>query len=53
MFFKPGALKNFGNFSGKIPVLESLYQKVGLSGCNFIKKIPTQAFSCEICYFLR
>ena len=30
MFFKLGALKNFENFSGKIPVLESLYKKVGL-----------------------
>ena len=28
MFFKIGALKNFVNFTRKIPVLESLFKKV-------------------------
>ena len=33
----------------KTPVLESLFNKVaGLKACNFIKKTPTQVFSCEI-----
>ena len=32
MFFKIGALKNFANVTGKIPVLESLFKKVGPSG---------------------
>ena len=32
MFFKIGALRNFANFTGNIPVLESLFKKVGPSG---------------------
>ena len=31
MFFKIRALKNFANFTGKIPVLETLWKKVGPS----------------------
>ena len=31
MFFKIRALKNFASFTGKIPVLETLWKKVGLS----------------------
>ena len=39
MFFKMDALKNFLNFTGKKPVLESFPNKVaGLKVCNFIKK---------------
>ena len=38
MYFKIGALKNFANFTGKIPVLESLFKKVaGIQACNFTK----------------
>ena len=34
----------------KTPVLESLFNKVaGLKACSFIKKTPTQVFSCEYC----
>ena len=32
MFFKIGALKNFANFTEKVPVLESLFKKVVLPG---------------------
>ena len=28
MYFKIGAVKNFTNFTGKIPVLESIFKKV-------------------------
>ena len=39
IFFKIGVLKNFANFTGKAPVLESSFNKVaGLKTCNFIKK---------------
>ena len=42
MFFKIGALKDFANFTGKTPALESLFQKVnevaGSRACNVIKK---------------
>ena len=39
MFFKMRALKNFVIFTGKTPVLESLFNKVaGLKAYNFIKK---------------
>ena len=39
IFFKIGLLKNFANFTGKAPVLESPFNKVaGLKTCNFIKK---------------
>ena len=39
MYFKIGALRNFANFTGKIPVLESLFKKVsGIQACNFTKK---------------
>ena len=38
MFFKIDVPKNFANFTGKKPVLESLLDKVaGLKVCNFIK----------------
>ena len=52
MFFKIGALKNFTNSNGKIPVLEPLFQKVGPSGLKFYsKETPTQVFSYEVCCF--
>ena len=39
MFFKTGVLKNFANFIGEHPVLESLFNKVaGLQAGNLIKK---------------
>ena len=38
MFFKIGTLNNFANFTEKIPVLESLFNKVGPPGFQFIKK---------------
>ena len=45
MFFKIDVLKNFANFTGKKPVLESLLNKVaGLNACNFIKKILQHRF---------
>ena len=38
MLFKIGVFKNFANFSGKIPVMEFLFNKIQGSGaCNFIK----------------
>ena len=40
MFFKIGVRKNFANFTGKKPLLESLFNKVA--------ETPTQVFSCEI-----
>ena len=41
-------LKNFANFTGK-HLCWSLFNKVTyLKACNFIKKTPTQVFSCEI-----
>ena len=39
MYFEIGALKNFGNFTGKINVLESLFKKAsGPHARKFIKK---------------
>ena len=39
MYFKIGAFKNFADFTGKIPVLESLFKKVGdIQASNFTKK---------------
>ena len=39
MYFQIGALKYFGNFTGKIRVLESLFKKdLGPHACKFIKK---------------
>ena len=39
MFYKIGAPKTFANFTGKTPVLESLFKKgAGLQACNFIKR---------------
>ena len=32
MLFKIDALKHFANFTGKIPVLTSFFNKVGISG---------------------
>ena len=40
MFFKIVAFKNIANFTGKIPVLGSLFKKVGLSGLQLYKKRP-------------
>ena len=40
MFFERSVLKNFAIFTGKAPVLKSLFNKVvGLQACNCIKKI--------------
>ena len=49
------ALKNFANFTGKKPVLESLPNKVaGLNICNFIKKrLQHRCFSMKFHKFLR
>ena len=44
MFFKV-VLKNFANFTGK-HLCWSLFNKAFI---KFIKKTPTQVFSCEIC----
>ena len=42
MFFKISILKKFANFTGKTPVLESLFNNfVGLQACNFIKRDST------------
>ena len=42
--------KCFANFPRKTPVLESHFEKVaGPQACNFIKKSPTQVFSCKFC----
>ena len=39
MYFKVGALKNLGNFTGKIYLLESLFVKAsGPHVCKLIKK---------------
>ena len=39
IFFKIAVLKNFANFTGKTPVLESLFHIIaGLKTYNFIKK---------------
>ena len=39
MYFEIGALKNFANFTGKIPLLESLFRKVlDIQACIFTKK---------------
>ena len=51
MFFKISVLKNFAIFTGKQPVLESLFNKI-IRKSNFIKKTPTQVFSCEYCEVL-
>ena len=55
MFFKMDALKNFANFTGKKPVLNSLPNKVeGLKVCNFIKKkLQHRCFPVKFHKFLR
>ena len=49
MFFKIGVLKKCWKFHRKTTVLESLFNKGAGLVCNFIKKILTQVFSCDIC----
>ena len=44
MLFKIGVLKNFVKFHWKIPVLESLFNKV-----SDLQETPTLVFSCEYC----
>ena len=39
--------KSFGDFTGKTPVLESLFKKIGPA--TLLKKTPTRVFSCKIC----
>ena len=48
MFFKISVLKKFHNIHKKLPVLESVFNKVaGLKAKNFIKKeTPTEVFPC-------
>ena len=54
MFFKIGVLKNVAIFAGKAPVLELLFNKVGLEVCNFIKKrLQHRCFLVNIAKFLR
>ena len=46
--FKIGVLKNFALFTGKKPVLESLFNKVAdLKACNFIKNRSSHR-SCSL-----
>ena len=47
--------KSFGNFTGKTPVLESLFKKVtGLRACNFIeKRLQHRCFPVKFAKFLR
>ena len=54
MFFKLDALKNFGNFTGKKPMLESFPNRVaGLKVCNFIKKrLQHRCFPVKVHKFL-
>ena len=53
MYFEKGALKNFGNFTGKIHVLESLFKKPsGPHACKFIKKrIQSRYFPVKLLRF--
>ena len=52
-FYKKNVLKNFANFRGK-HMLESLFNKVRLKGCKFIKnETQTLVHSCEICEVLK
>ena len=52
-FLKIGALENCAIIKGK-DLSWSLFNKVAdLKACNFIKKTPTQVFSCEFSKFLR
>ena len=50
-----GTLKNFGNFSGKIHVLESLFKKAsGPQACKFIKKrLQHRYFPVKLAKFSR
>ena len=46
--------KNFAKFTGKKPVLESLFNKVaGLSLQVYQKETPEQVFFCEFCEILK
>ena len=53
MYFKIDALKNFANFTGKIPVLESVFKKVsGIQDCNFtIKRFQHRWFPVNFAVF--
>ena len=55
VFFKRGVLKCFAIFTGKVPVLESLFHKIaGLKICNFIKKrLQHRCFLVNIAKLLR
>ena len=55
MYFRIGVLKNFAMFTGKTPVLESLFNKyAGLKACNFIKKrLQHRFFPVKFAKFLR
>ena len=54
MFCKKGVFKNFANFTGKTPVLESLRKTAGLQVCNFIKKrLQHGHFPVKFTKFLR
>ena len=54
MFFKIVVLKNFAIFTGKTPVLESLFNKIaGLKACNFTENSLQHRIcvgvTCEYC----
>ena len=50
VFCKKGVLRNFAKFTGKHLCQSLFFNKA----CNFIKKEAlAQAFSCELCKFLR
>ena len=49
MFFQIGVLKSFTNFTG-MHLCWSLFLKKLQAG-SFIKKTPTQVFSCDACNF--
>ena len=55
MLLKIGALKNFENFNGKKPVLESPFKNVTApEACNFIKKnLQHRYFPVKFAKFLR
>ena len=55
MLLKIGALKNFENFNGKKPVLESPFKNVTApEACNFIKKnLQHRYFPVKLAKFLR
>ena len=51
MFFNVGVLENFAIFTGK-HLYWSLFL-IKLQACNFVKKTPTQVFSCPYCEIFR